>query len=477
MRRNLAVVTGLSTLLGLGAGYLVADAYEQVPGILVLDRPGEAPLVPRGSPTPSYAPLPRPGTASPLPSAAPAPDATAVERALRPVLGDPRLGPGVGVVVADSLTGERLYAAHAEDPRTPASLAKLLSAVVLVHDLDLAAPLSTRAVLGSDGTLALVAGGDTLLAPGRGAPGEMAGRAGLADLAHQVATAVKDDPAQVRRLVADVTFASGPHIPDTWNPYDVSGGYTRPVSQLALATDRAEPGKASSPDPEARALAAFAAALAQEGVALTPAPRSAWPKAPATGRDVGAVSSAPVREVLGHGLDVSDNALLESLTRIAIREHGGDPAADGATGRYVTGRLPALDIPTTGVRLADASGLGGGSTATADALAAVLTRAGSGTDPGLQDILAGLPVAGLDGTLFDRFSAPDVADVRGIPRAKTGTLTGVSGVAGTTVDADGRVLDYVVLADRVPPATGTLGARAALDEVMAALTRCHCSAD
>jgi D-alanyl-D-alanine carboxypeptidase/D-alanyl-D-alanine-endopeptidase (penicillin-binding protein 4) len=55
-------------------------------------------------------------------------------------------------------------------------------------------------------------------------------------------------------------------------------------------------------------------------------------------------------------------------------------------------------------------------------------------------------------------------------RAKTGTLTGVSSLAGTVLDADGRVLVFALLSNGPNPAD----VRPRLDTLAAALRPCGC---
>jgi D-alanyl-D-alanine carboxypeptidase/D-alanyl-D-alanine-endopeptidase (penicillin-binding protein 4) len=89
----------------------------------------------------------------------------------------------------------------------------------------------------------------------------------------------------------------------------------------------------------------------------------------------------------------------------------------------------------------------------------------------LRGLLDGVPVAGATGTLAKRYRAARTTSGAGVVRAKTGTLAGVNSLAGTVVDADGRLLVFAFLSDRAIAPTRT---EAALDRLAAILVGCGC---
>ena len=477
MRR---VLVGAASALALVVGYGALDVYDVAPGILTRDRPTPPPATPTtAGPTATVAIPTIDDAAQPLQAAAasaPIPAPTAVARQLASAVADPALGPRPGAVVRDAFTGQTLFAKDAEQPRVAASTGKLLTALAVATTLDTRATLPTRVVQGSrPGEVVLVAGGDTMLAKGRGRPAAVEGRAGLADLADQVAASLQPTGTTEVTVRLDTTYAKGPRWAPGWNRADIDLGFTGGVSQLGLAGQRAVPYKPAPRDPEAATGAAFVGALAKVGIQATLAPEVTWSTAaPAGAAELGRVESAPIGEILALALADSDNALTEGLARqAAVR--AGDSATFEAAVAFVEKTVAAQGIDLSGVTLKDTSGLTSGQAIPPRVISEVLQRGADGSVPGMQQVVAGLPVAGLSGTLHDRFDTARTRAVAGLARAKTGTLTGASGIAGTVIDSDGRVLSFVVLADRISGGgVGTLAARAAVDRFGATRATCGC---
>jgi len=91
-------------------------------------------------------------------------------------------------------------------------------------------------------------------------------------------------------------------------------------------------------------------------------------------------------------------------------------------------------------------------------------------DPDLVPMITGLPVAGFDGTLADRYERPPAVRAAGLVRAKTGTLTGVSAEAGVVTTCDGVVLAFAILIDDVVDAET---AQDSIDRATASFTTCR----
>jgi D-alanyl-D-alanine carboxypeptidase/D-alanyl-D-alanine-endopeptidase (penicillin-binding protein 4) len=462
-------------------GYAVADVLDVAPGVLTRDRavPVPTPTV-SGSPVPVLLPSPA-GSVDPVltdtGADAPVPTAAGVKAAVAAASDDPALQGGLGVSVRDGITGDEIWSLDAERPRVPASTVKLLSALAVADGLDLSDTMTTEVVAAPGGTeVVLVAGGDTLLAPGAGNPDQVAGRAGLADLAAEVAQALTASGRTTVDLRLDLTYAPGRRYPATWNAEDVRVGFAQAVVMTGLATQLPRAGRPAPLRPEQEVAEAFVDALDKAGVRSRLLPPSTWGEpAPAGAVTLGSVDSATYAEVLDLALDRSDNALTENLVRQAAAAAGRSTTRARAEAAYVVERLEANGVSTEGLVLRDASGLSPDQSASAETISGVLRLAVNGEVEELRQVVAGLAVSGLSGTMRRRLTSAATVDVVGVPRAKTGTLRAGSAVAGTTVDADGRPLTYVLLVDRFPETYGgTQRARAALDRIVAALTRCGC---
>jgi D-alanyl-D-alanine carboxypeptidase/D-alanyl-D-alanine-endopeptidase (penicillin-binding protein 4) len=148
--------------------------------------------------------------------------------------------------------------------------------------------------------------------------------------------------------------------------------------------------------------------------------------------------SRPLAEIAQPVLKDSINIYAEALMRLNAAP-GAFPTNDAALDG-LRKRLDAWGIPNASYQLVDGSGLSRRDAISADAVMAVLERM---ADPsGKSPFVAGLPIAGVDGSLSTRMKGTPAE--RNI-RAKTGTMSNIRTLAGYVTTYDGERLAFVVL--------------------------------
>ena len=450
---------------------VVAHGLDLGPRLLGWDYPSPVTEPAEVAPPPGLT-LPAPSRAGAVAGAAlggPV-DPAAVRRAVGRLLEDPDLGPRVAVQVRGLADGATAFSSGPAQV-TPASTMKLLTATGALASLGPDHRFSTSVVAGERSRdVVLVGGGDPLLA--RMPDGDAyPARADLATLARATARELRGLGRTRVRLGYDTSLFSGPAVNPAWRPSYVSEDVVSPISALWVDAGRVGADEvARSADPASSAAVVFARLLKKHGITVTgrPVPAPVQPEA----ATYATVRSAPLAQIVQWVLEASDNEGAEVLLRhVALA--AGRPGSFDAGVDALREVLARLEVDTTGDRLLDGSGLARASSLSPDTLLAVLEVAASREHPELRPVVAGLPVAGFTGSLTYRFTTGEEAGL-GRVQAKTGTLTGVHGLAGVVTDRDGTVLLFVAVADRVRLAD-TLDAREALDKVAAALAACSCS--
>jgi D-alanyl-D-alanine carboxypeptidase/D-alanyl-D-alanine-endopeptidase (penicillin-binding protein 4) len=406
--------------------------------------------------TPSASPAPDPVRTPllvPATDGVRAPTGARVAAALRAPLGLPALRAGVALSVVDVQTGAAVLELRGSRSVVPASTAKVLTGLAALTVLPSDRRITTRVVAGTGTDIVLVGGGDPTLrgprTPGSGPE--------LTDLATQV----KQSGHRVGRVVVDDTLFTGPRLGPGWKAGYVTAGDVSPVSALELSDSE-------STDPALEAGRVLAKLL---GVPTTTVVRGPAGVAAAT---LGTVSSAVVPDLVEQMLTTSDNDLAEALGRhiaLATAQPATFAGEATATAAAVGPLLEQLGISAGAVSLHDASGLSPLDRVQPAALTRLLALAAR--DARFGAVLSGLPVAGFDGTLSDRFRDAPTSIAAGQVRAKTGTLSGVSALAGLVRTRDGRLLAFDFTAEGVPD-NGAAAVPRALDAVAAALAGCGC---
>jgi serine-type D-Ala-D-Ala carboxypeptidase/endopeptidase (penicillin-binding protein 4) len=455
-RRTLAVLA-VFAVAGAGGGAIALTGPTVVQRLGLVDAPA-APLPP----------VPR-AVLGPLPAGAPVPTSAGLSAALDRAATD-MPGRFAGVVL-DAATGTELWGHTPERPLVPGSTGKLLTTAAALLTLNPTDRLVTRVVAGPDpGTVVLVGGGDPTLTALPDAKDSLYPDAPrLGELADEVR---ENAPGPIRRVLVDTSRYTADGLAPGVSPGDVAAGFITPIEPVMLDGGRIDPTLPDGPrveDPALTAGRALAAELGADVVEKGTAPPGA--------AGLGAVSSAPLSELAEHALRASDNVLAEVLAREVAIARKAEPSFVGAAEATLAAlRQAGLDL--RGAELVDGSGLSTRNQVPARLLGEVLAAAaapakGQFDTQFLRPILTGLPVAGGVGTLDDRYARDGRAAAgRGVVRAKTGSLTGVSSLAGVVTDADGRLLVFALMSNGANPGT----VRPLHDAMAAALSRCGCRA-
>lgn len=370
---------------------------------------------------------------------------------------DAELGPGQSCVVVHAGSGD--VASH--NPTlalAPASTEKLLTALAAMSALGPDFKYETRAVAASEpanGTvdrLWLVGAGDPSLStpdyPGmvesnprrnteEQATGPSKATTPLATLADAIAAAgVKSIPGGIQ---GDDSRYEGVRYLPTWPATYRTDPEIGPIGALTVnhGMSAIQPKLTAVDDPAVFTATQLSDLLRARGVSVGTPGRST---APQDAKPVASVQSAPLHDLLAAALQSSDNLALEMVAReVGVKVANQGTTAAGA--KAIVDKVHELGVPVDGVTLVDGSGLDRGNRVACQTLMSVL---GFGARPQFKGLWDGLAVAGQTGTLADEFRGSALS---GKLHAKTGSLTGVTGLAGLVDTGRAVVFSYLASGD------------------------------
>lgn len=379
------------------------------------------------APAPTLIPVAR---ALPAAGGTPA-DVDKLRAAIEAKAGDPRLGKLSGVVT--DAQGNVIWQQGADTPAKPASTTKILTAAAALLTLDLNDRIETQVVRTDADTVVIKAAGDVMLTDEQ-----------LDELAAQIGTA--------KKVLIDTSAWSTETFFPGWEKADIGAGFIAPMEPAMLYGARMGGTKGDLPrsltpaQDVANALANKLGAHAGVGKA-------------SGGEVVATTKSAPLWQRLETMMEDSDNVMAEAIGReVALKRGTGNDVA--AAVQATRDALSEAGFDLTGLELKDNSGLTNTNRNTPRLLQDILHRAT--TDAKLRPLLDTLPIASGTGTLEGRYH--DLAG-QGWVRAKTGTLTGISALAGIVTARDGNSYTFALLSND----SEILAARAALDELVSAM--------
>ncbi|MEY3318183.1 MAG: hypothetical protein RL540_555 [Actinomycetota bacterium] len=182
--------------------------------------------------------------------------------------------------------------------------------------------------------------------------------------------------------------------------------------------------------------------------------------------EIASLTSAPISKMIEHMTLWSDNLLADRLADSAARKAGNSTTAKGLTATYKE-VLKELGITTEGLKVMDGSGLSKENQVSARMIVEALMVIRK--DAQFQSIYDGLPIAGKTGTLVKRFEkAPEA---KGNVRAKTGWVNNSVTLAGYVKSGE-KEFAFAILADGITPSLRNRNrARTAMDKLLEAIVK------
>ena len=328
------------------------------------------------------------------------------------------------IILIDRGSGEVIFEKNAQSPRKPASVLKLLSAMLALQYLDPNYQYETKIALGPTPRSLVLSGEFDPWMASRHKDAVANNRASLTSLGNKA----------IERLIP---LEGG--VPKTLS-VKYNGVYLADIKALGNYFKN-------------RGIKAYFSAVSStqaESLSI---------------EDIATVTSPSVLQIVQFAIRWSDNLLADRLAEDAAVATGYTRDISGVT-EVAKALLTEFGIDSKELTIKDGSGLSKKNRMTAEMIADLLVRIRE--DDIFAPIYAGLPVSGISGTLEDRFTdtSPDAV---GLIHAKTGTLDGTVALAGYVSAGEDEYI-FVALADRIKKGTtATKSARITLDRLIGKL--------
>ena len=175
--------------------------------------------------------------------------------------------------------------------------------------------------------------------------------------------------------------------------------------------------------------------------------------------------SDPMATLVANMNKPSDNLYAELLLKVVGAQVEGTPGSAEKGKKVLNKLLAEMGVDVEAIRFSDGSGVSRYGLLSPDAIISLLANMYQNFSV-RNEFIASLPIAGVDGTLSRRMKG---MAAEGIVHAKTGSLGGVSTLAGYTTADDGEVLAFSIMMSHFVGSTWPF--RAVQDRICDALTR------